>query len=128
MDNYYTDKEIFDLLKAKERFVYADSNDKEVVIRYKDIPDYIVDYNNKFGQTDLEFYDCATADLNPLVTTFGSFLNKCQKGVREDIIGRLNYLQQGGEISNYKLINEEVLDILDEAIARIEALDKKKKI
>ncbi len=103
--NFYSKEEIKELLK-NDRLVYADDGINEVVIRYKDIPDFIVDYNNKNGLTDLKFYAFDGYTMNPVITTFGYFLNQCDLKVREDIIDRLVDLQSGGKIKNYKIIDE----------------------
>ena len=48
---------------------------------------------------------------NPLLTTFGPYLNKCDPNVRKDIIDRLIDLQTGNEdIKDYKVIDEDMLD------------------
>lgn len=103
--NFYSKEEIKELLK-NERLVYADDGINEVVIRYKDIPDFIVDYNNKNGVTDLKFYAFDGYTMNPIITTLGYFLNQCDPNVREDIIDRLVNLQTGDKIKNYKIIDE----------------------
>ncbi len=97
-------------MESDERLVYVDDGINEVVIKYKDIPDFIVDYNNKVGQTDLKFYDYESDTMTPIITTFGSFLNRCEAEVRKDIIDRLVYLQQGGSIKNYKVVDEKALE------------------
>lgn len=103
---FYNINDIEKLLNTQEHLVYADNGIDEVIIRYKDIPDFIVDYNDKFGQTDLKFYEYASEEVTPIITTIGMFLNKCNPEVRKDIIDRLVYLQQGGKIKKYKIINE----------------------
>ena len=103
--NFYSKEEIKELLK-NEKLVYADDGINEVVIRYKDIPDFIVDYNNKNGMTDLKFYAFDGYTMNPIITTLGYFLNRCDPKVREDIIDRLVDLQTGDKIKNYKIIDE----------------------
>ena len=107
--NFYSKEEIKELLK-NEKLVYADDGVNEVVIRYKDIPDFIVDYNTKNGITDLKFYDFNGQTMHPIITTLGYFLNRCDSKVREDIIDRLIDLQMGGKIKNYKIIDEYDLD------------------
>lgn len=97
-------------MESDERLTYVDDGMDEVVIKYRDIPDFIVDYNDKFGQTDLKFYDYESSDMTPIITTFGSFLNSCDPEVRKDIIDRLVHLQQGGKIKKYKVINENDLE------------------
>ena len=48
---------------------------------------------------------------NPLLTTFGPYLNKCDPNFRKDIIDRLIDLQTGNEdIKDYKVIDEDMLD------------------
>lgn len=44
---FYEIDEIIKLLQSKERLVYVDDGIEEAVIRYKDLPDFIVDYNEK---------------------------------------------------------------------------------
>ena len=111
--DFYSKEEIKELLK-NERLVYADDGINEVVIRYKDIPDFIVKYNDDYGQTDLYFFDYDNYNL--LASTFGSFLNKCDPKVREDIIDRLIKLQQYEiKAKDIKLIDEDYLeDIINE--------------
>ena len=47
----------------------------------------------------------------PLLTTIGSFLDKCDSQVRNDIIERLTELQTGKqEIKAYKFIDEATLN------------------
>ena len=44
----YTQDEIKELLDKKERFVFVKTRDEEVIARYEDIPDVIIDFFNKF--------------------------------------------------------------------------------
>lgn len=104
--NFYNQKEITKMLLKDERLVYVDNGMEEIAIRYKDIPDFIVDYNNKMGQTDLTFYEYGACSMSPIITTFGYFLNKCDSDVREDIIERLIDVQNGAKIKPYKIIDE----------------------
>lgn len=106
----YNKDEIKELLNSNERLVYIDTGSEEIVSKYDDLPDIIVDINDKIGSTNLTVMEFD----NPskiLLTTFGPFLNKCDPNVREDIIDRLNNLQQGiEEIKDYKVIDEDMLD------------------
>lgn len=74
---FYNKKAIKQLLKSKERLIYADDGMIEVVIKHIGIPNFIVDYNDKFGQTNLAFYECGEEIMTSITTTFGSFLNHC---------------------------------------------------
>lgn len=103
-------------MDSNERLIYVDIDEKDFIIRYKDIPDFIVDYNDKFGQTDLKFYDYGLGFLSPIITTFGSFLNYCDSQVRKDIIDRLVYLQQGGKIHNYKVTDSKSIQLLVDSL------------
>ena len=47
---FYEIDEIIKLLQSKERLIYVDDGIEEAVIRYKDLPDFIVDYNEKCGK------------------------------------------------------------------------------
>lgn len=108
--NQYNKDEIKKILTSNERLVYVDTGNEEIVSKYDDLPDIIVDINDKIGSTNLTVMEFD----NPskiLLTTFGPFLNKCDPDVRKDIIDRLNNLQQGIEgIKDYKVIDEDMLD------------------
>lgn len=109
----YNEDEIKQLLNSDERLVYIDNGSEEIVARYEDLPDIIVDINDKLGQgEDLKVYDFKNPDMdNPLLTTFGPFLNKCDPNVRKDIIDRLASLQLGEtKVKDYKVIDEDMLD------------------
>lgn len=109
----YNEKEIKDLLNSDTRLVYIDNDSEEFVARYEDLPDIIVDVNEKLGYTEnLRVYDFDNPNLDkPILTTMGYFLDKCDPDVRKDIIDRLSGLQQGEiEIKDYKVIDEDMLD------------------
>jgi len=109
----YNEEEIKQLLNSNERLVYIDDGMEEFVARYEDLPDIIVDINEKMGHTEnLKVYDFENPNMdNPLLTTIGYFLDRCDPNVRKDIIDRLMGLQLGEiEIKDYKVIDEDMLD------------------
>ena len=109
----YNEKEIKQLLNDNVKMVYIDNGSEEFVARYEDLPDIIVDVNEKLGHTEnLTVYDFDNPLLDkPILTTVGYFLDKCHPNVRKDIIDRLVGLQQGEiEIKDYKVIDEDMLD------------------
>lgn len=107
----YNEEEIKKLLDSKTKMVYVDTGFEEIVVRYEDLPDVIVDINDKLGTTDLSVYDYGAETMIPILTTFGPFLNKCEPNVRKDIIDRLTSLQLGEvNIKDYKVINEDMLN------------------
>jgi len=111
--NLYNEDEIKQLLNDKVKLVYIDNGSEEFVARYEDLPDIIVDVNEKLGHTEnLKVYDFDNLILDePILTTIGYFLDKCDPNVRTDIIDRLIGLQQGEiEIKDYKVIDEDMLD------------------
>ena len=104
--NFYTIDEIGKLIKERdiERLVFVDTGVEEVLARYRDLPDIIVDFFDKYQFPDLTVYDFKTDEK--LLTTFGPFLNKCKPEVREEIIERLVGLQREEiEVKDYKVIN-----------------------
>lgn len=104
---YYETKEIKKILKSKEKLVIADDGVNELIIRYKDIPDFIVDVNRRIGSCDLSIYDYHNPSMTPLLTTIGEFLNRCNADVRNDIIDRLVKLQTNEiQCNNYKVMDE----------------------
>ena len=112
MLSQYNEYEIESILNSDTRLVYVDTGLEEFVARYIDLPDIIVDINDKFMNTNLKVYDFENPDMyNPLLTTFGEFLNECRQDVRRDIIDRLMKLQLGTiDIKKYKVIDEDMLD------------------
>ena len=115
----YNEEEIKQLLNSNERLVYIDYGSEEIVARYEDLPDIIVDVNEKLGHTEnLKVYDFDNLLLDtPILTTIGYFLDKCDPKVREDIIDRLVDLQTGvAEVKDYKVIDEEMLDDIRSAM------------
>ena len=115
----YNEEEIKQLLNSDERLVYIDNGSEEIVARYEDLPDIIVDINDKLGYNeDLKVYDFKNPNMdNPLLTTFGPFLNKCDPNVRKDIIDRLAGLQLGEiEVKDYKVIDEDMLDDVERSM------------
>ena len=72
----YNEEEIKQLLNSNERLVYIDDGTDEIVARYEDLPDIIVDVNEKLGHTEnLKVYDFDNQLLDkPILTTIGYFL------------------------------------------------------
>jgi len=107
---FYDKEEIKEILKSKEKLVYVDDGMNEIIIKYNDLPEYIVDTNNKNGITDLTVYAYPAQSMNPLLTTMGMFLDKCDPEVRADIIDRLIELQFGAKVKDYKIMDEYVVE------------------
>lgn len=111
--NQYNEEEIKQLLNSNEKLVYIDNGSEEFVARYEDLPDIIVDVNERLGHTEnLKVYRYDDMlNLNPIITTIGYFLDRCDQDVRKDIIDRLTALQLGEtEVKDYKVIDEDMLN------------------
>ena len=109
---FYTNEEIEKLINEiqTERLVFIDDGIDEVIGRFKDLPNIIVDLNRKFGSKDLKIRNFIEPEEEPIIETFGMFLHKISPEDREEIIEELNKLQQyDKEISDYKLITMEDL-------------------
>ena len=103
--NLYSKDEIEKLLKLEERLVFVDDGIDEVIAKFNDLPDIIVDLNR-----DLKIYNFIEPEDKPIITTKGMFLDKCSIEDRQAIIQRLIDLQQNREkIKKYKVISEEDL-------------------
>ena len=95
-----------------ERLVFIDDGIDEVIGKFRELPDIIVDLNRKFGSKDLRIRNFIEPEEEPIIETFGMFLHKISPEDREQIIDRLNQLQQNEiEIADYKLLDIE--DLLD---------------
>ena len=117
----YTEDEIKEILNNNERLVIINAGE-EVIAKYDDIPDIIVDLNDKLGSVDLEIYNYSEPSMTPMITTFGYFLNKCEQNVRRDIIDRLVQLQtEEIEVKPYKVID---VDLIDEIKGSLENNDE----
>ena len=111
---FYTEDEIEKLIKEieTERLVFIDDGIDEVIGRFRDLPDIIVDLNRKFGSKDLKIRNFIEPEEEPIIETFGMFLHKISLDDREQILDRLNQLQQNEiKVADYKLIDIE--DLLD---------------
>lgn len=109
----YNEEEIKQLLNDKVKMVYIDNGSEEFVARYEDLPDIIVDVNEKLGHNEnLKVYDFENPiAYKPILITIGYFLDKCDPDVRKDIIDRLVGLQKGEiAVKDYKVIDEDMLD------------------
>ena len=109
---FYSNEEIEKLINEiqTERLVFIDDGIDEVIGRFKDLPNIIVDLNRKFGSKDLKIRNFIEPEDEPIIETFGMFLHKISPEDREEIIEELNKLQQyDKEISDYKLIAMEDL-------------------
>ena len=103
--NLYSKDEIEKLLKLEERLVFVDDGIDEVIAKFNDLPDIIVDFNR-----DLKIYNFIEPEDKPIITTKGMFLDKCSIEDRQAMIQRLIDLQQNREkIKKYKVISEEDL-------------------
>lgn len=110
-DKFYNVDEIIKIIKSNDRLVYVDDGAEEVVVRFDDLPDFIVDMYEKYQVDSLKVYRYPASSLTPIITTRGFFLNRCDQEVRKEIIDRLVALQTGEiEIKDYKIIDEYLLD------------------
>lgn len=109
---FCTNEEIEKLINEfqTERLVFIDDGIDEVIGRFRDLPNIIVDFNRKFGSKDLKIRNFIEPEEEPIIETFGMFLHKISPEDREELIEELNKLQQyDKEISDYKLITMEDL-------------------
>ena len=118
---FCTNEEIEKLINEfqTERLVFIDDGIDEVIGRFRDLPNIIVDLNRKFGSRDLKIYNFIEPEDEPIITTFGMYLNKISSQDRQEIIERLNKLQQyEDDIKDYKVIN--IDDLLEYYCSRNE--------
>lgn len=87
--NYYSIDTIRKIVEDQDKVVMIEDDKDHFLVKYSDLPDYI--FSNK---SDIAVFDVDSDPTQPILTTNGTYLNKCDKNVRTDIIDRLNDLQQ----------------------------------
>lgn len=114
---FYTEDEIREIINSKVELYYVDDGIDEAIIRFEDIPDFIVDYNRKFEMRDLKFFKVGKDIYEPDITTYGEFLNSISPDLRERMIDRLVALQRNEiEPKKYKIIDEDVFSQVKEKL------------
>ena len=122
---FYTEDEIKELIETNEELYYVDDGVDEAIIRFEDIPDFIVDYNRNLEVRDLKFYRVGKDVYEPDITTYGEFLNTIKEDLRERMIDRLIALQTNeASIKKYKIIDE---DLYSKVEANLEEEKEQKK-
>ena len=123
---FYTEDEIKELIETNEELYYVDDGVDEAIIRFEDIPDFIVDYNRNLEVRDLKFYRVGKDVYEPDITTYGEFLNTIKEDLRERMIDRLVALQTNeASIKKYKIIDE---DLYSKVEANLEEENEQKKV
>ena len=111
---FYTEDEIRDLIKSKAELFYVDDGIDEAIIKFEDIPDFIVEYNRKIGMRDLKFFRVGKDVYEPDITTCGEFLDRIKPELRERLIDRLVLLQTNELKPNkFKLIDEDIHEYVE---------------
>ena len=123
---FYSEDEIRKLIKNKAELYYVDDGIDEAIIRFEDIPDFIVEYNQKIGMRDLKFFKVGKDIYEPDITTCGEFLDRIKPELRERLIDRLIALQTNElEPKKFKLIDEDVYGYVEN---KLEQEKEQKKI
>lgn len=125
---FYTEEEIRDLIKSNAELFYVDDGVDEAIIKFEDIPDFIVDYNRNLEMRNLKFFKVGKSVYEPDITTMGEYLDRINPDLRERMIDRLIALQTNEvEIKKYKIIDEDVYANVEIKMAQ-EEMKKQKKI
>lgn len=124
---FYTEDEIKDLIKSKAELYYVDDGVDEAIIKFEDIPDFIVDYNRNFEMRNLKFFKVGKGVYEPDITTMGEYLDRINPDLRERMIDRLIALQTNeAEIKKYKIVDEDVYANVEIKMAQEEMKKQKK--
>ena len=124
---FYTEDEIRELIKSNAELFYVDDGVDEAIIKFEDIPDFIVDYNRNLEMRNLKFFKVGKDVYEPDIVTIGEFLDKIKPDLRERMIDRLVALQTNeSEIRKYKIIDEDVYNKVEKKIEQ-EKMNKQKK-
>lgn len=108
---FYSKEETRRILERDKNLYFADDGMDEVIIKFKDIPDFIVDVNRRIGSRDLKFYKVGKTEYGPQITTIGIFLDRIRLDLRRKLINRLMKLQLNEiQPKKYKVIDELLYD------------------
>lgn len=125
---FYTEEEIRELINSKAELYYVDDGFEEAIIRFEDIPDFIVDYNRNLAMRDLKFFKLDKDIYEPDITTIGEFLNRIKPELREKMIDRLVALQKDEiEIKKYKIIDENTYEEVERKMREEKIKERRKK-
>ena len=123
---FYSEDEIKELIKANAELYYVDDGVDEAIIKFEDIPDFIIDYNRNLEIRDLKFFKVGKDVYEPDITTCGEFLDRIKPELRERLIDRLVLLQTNElEPNKFKLIDEDIHEYVEN---KLEQEKKQKKI
>lgn len=124
---FYTEDEIRDLIKSNAELFYVDDGVDEAIIKFEDIPDFIVDYNRNLEMRNLKFFKVGKGVYEPDITTMGEYLDKINPDLRERMIDRLIALQTNeAKIKKYKIIDEDLYANVEIKMAQEEMKKQKK--
>ena len=125
---FYSEDEIKELIKANAELYYVDDGVDEAIIKFEDIPDFIIDYNRNLEIRDLKFFKVGKDVYEPDITTYGEFLNTIKEDLRERMIDRLIALQTNeASIRKYKIIDEDLYSKVETKLEQEEIKKQKKK-
>ena len=91
----YSPNETIDIIKNNIPLLNVNTGNNEYLIKYEDIADFIVYYNENIEMTNMKISEWQNANKGYIATTIGMFLDKCDKDFRAKIIDRLIALQMG---------------------------------
>ena len=118
----YTKEEMIDIVKSKGFYFIETSNDDYFEIAKDDLADFIIQETERCGHSvEISVYTPYKED-EPVLTTYGWFLNKIKPKLREEIIDRLVELQTGEkEPNDVKVFDNEIfMQIIDSDVKNIQ--------
>lgn len=90
----YTREEMGEIGKNQGFYFIETSNEDYFIIAKNDLADFIMQEANRCNHNvDISVYVPNYSKSEPILTTYGCFLNKCNPKLREEIIDRLIKLQ-----------------------------------
>ena len=118
----YTKEEMIDIAKSKGFYFVETSNDDYFEIAKDDLADFIIQETERCGHNvEISVYTPYKED-EPVLTTYGWFLDRIKPKLREEIIDRLVELQTGEkEPNDVKVFDNEIfMHIIDSDIKNIQ--------
>lgn len=103
---FYDYNDVVDLVKNKHKLIVVCSDNLELMVKYEDLADFIIDYNYNVCNRKIECYDYFDTMYQPFLITYGDDIDYCVDSMKDDFNQRLEKAKKEKDKDmNYKVID-----------------------